>query len=175
MSRADGMPQLRTTKRPQAASPASAAPTRPPYQKYELVVAPSHIDGQGVFAVEPIAAGRKIGEIRGEAISVDEARIRATRSERIMIVELSERKAIDFSRSADPMRYTNHSCAPNARRASAAGAWSSTPWVGRSRRARRSRWTTARRTTRGNSSAGAARRAASAASDIGQSVHGFAD
>ena len=81
MSRADGMPQLRTTKRPQAASPASAAPTRPPYQKYELVVAPSQIDGQGVFAAEPIAAGRKIGEIRGEAISVDEARIRATRSE----------------------------------------------------------------------------------------------
>ena len=34
---------------------------------------------------------------------------------RIMIVELSARKAIDFSRSADPMRYTNHSCQPNAR------------------------------------------------------------
>ena len=32
-----------------------------------------------------------------------------------MIVELSERKAIDFSKSADPMRYTNHSCQPNAR------------------------------------------------------------
>ena len=57
----------------------------------------------------------KIGEIRGESISVAEARIRATRSERIMIVELSSRKAIDFSRSTDPMRYTNHSCRPNAR------------------------------------------------------------
>jgi uncharacterized protein len=41
--------------------------------------------------------------------------MRATRSERIMIVELSARKAIDFSMSADPMRYTNHSCQPNAR------------------------------------------------------------
>jgi SET domain-containing protein len=38
-----------------------------------------------------------------------------TRSERIMIVEVSSRKAIDFSRSADPMRFTNHSCQPNAR------------------------------------------------------------
>lgn len=90
-------------------------PPRPAYQKYALRVAPSRIDGLGVFAAEPIAAARKIGEIRGEAISVDEARIRATRSERIMIVELSPRRAIDFSKSSDPMRYTNHSCRPNAR------------------------------------------------------------
>ena len=88
---------------------------RPAYQKYAVTVAPSAIDGQGAFAAEAVPARRKIGEIRGESISVAEARIRATRSERIMIVELSSRKAIDFSRSADPMRYTNHSCQPNAR------------------------------------------------------------
>jgi SET domain-containing protein len=89
--------------------------SRPAYQKYAVDVRSSPIDGQGAFAAEPIAARRKIGEIRGESISVAQARIRATRSERIMIVELSPKKAIDFSRSADPMRYTNHSCAPNAR------------------------------------------------------------
>lgn len=88
---------------------------RPAYQKYAVRVAPSPIDGQGAFAEEAVPRGRKIGEIRGEGITVDEARIRATRSERIMIVELSERAAIDFSRSGDPMRYTNHSCRPNAR------------------------------------------------------------
>jgi len=88
---------------------------RPAYQKYELAVRPSLIDGLGVFAAQAIAPMRKIGEIRGESISVDDARIRATRSERIMIVELSPRRAIDFSKSADPMRYTNHSCRPNAR------------------------------------------------------------
>jgi SET domain-containing protein len=102
----------------QAAPPAAAAPTapdRPAYQKYAVDVATSRIDGQGAFAAEPVPARRKIGEIRGQSISVDEARIRATRSERIMIVELSAKKAIDFSRSSDPMRYTNHSCAPNAR------------------------------------------------------------
>jgi SET domain-containing protein len=32
-----------------------------------------------------------------------------------MIVEVSTRRAIDASRSSDPMRFTNHSCAPNAR------------------------------------------------------------
>jgi SET domain-containing protein len=88
---------------------------RPAYQKYAVEVRPSVIDGQGAFAAEPVPGRRKIGEIRGESISVDDARIRATRHERIMIVELSARRAIDFSRSADPMRYTNHSCSPNAR------------------------------------------------------------
>ncbi len=92
-----------------------AAAPRPAYQKFAVEARPSAIDGLGVFALEAVPARLKIGEIRGESISVDEARARATRSERIMIVELSERRAIDFSRSADPMRYTNHSCQPNAR------------------------------------------------------------
>lgn len=93
----------------------TAAPARPAYQKFEVLTQPSAIDGTGVFAAEPIPARRKIGEIRGESISVEDARIRATRHERIMIVEVSMRRAIDFSKSSDPMRYTNHSCAPNAR------------------------------------------------------------
>ena len=88
---------------------------RPAYQKFAVSVAASHIDGQGAFAAEPIPPRLKIGEIRGESITVAEARIRATRTVRIMIVEVSPRKAIDFSRSSDPMRYTNHSCRPNAR------------------------------------------------------------
>jgi SET domain-containing protein len=89
--------------------------TRPAYQKYAVEVRASAIDGLGAFAAEPVPAQRKIGEIRGESLSVEDARIRATRHERIMIVELSPRRAIDFSKSADPMRYTNHSCSPNAR------------------------------------------------------------
>ena len=96
---------------------AVAAPpvVRPPYQKFAVDVAPSRIDGHGVYAAEPITRRLKIGEIRGESISVAEARIRATRVERIMIVELSAKKAIDFSKSTDPMRFTNHSCQANAR------------------------------------------------------------
>ncbi len=95
--------------------PGAPSVDRRPYQKYDVQVRPSPIDGHGVFAAEPVPAMTKIGEIRGEAISVEEARIRATRHERIMIVELSRRRAIDFSRSTDPMRYTNHSCRPNSR------------------------------------------------------------
>ena len=94
---------------------ATPLPTRPAYQKFEVQARPSAIDGMGAFAQEPIPARLKIGEIRGESISISDARIRATRHERIMIVEVSTKRAIDFSKSSDPMRYTNHSCAPNAR------------------------------------------------------------
>lgn len=83
-------------------------------QKFALRVGPSAIDGQGVFAVEAIPARRKIGEIRGEAISVGEARRRLRGQARIMVVEVSAARAIDASRSTDPLRYTNHSCRPNA-------------------------------------------------------------
>ncbi len=116
------MPRLATAKprpAPGSASPdASASPFadgRPAYQKFAVEVHASPIDGQGVFASEPIAPRLKIGEIRGESISVAEARIRATRHERIMIVELSAKRALDFTKSTDPMRYTNHCCSPNAR------------------------------------------------------------
>ena len=77
-------------------------------------MAASRIDGQGAFAAEAVPARRKIGEIRGEPISVREARRRAKGALRIMIVELSDKRAIDASRSVDPLRFTNHSCQPNA-------------------------------------------------------------
>lgn len=83
-------------------------------QKYAVDVKPSRIDGQGAYAAEPVPARRKIGEIRGESISVREGRRRARGRERIMIVEVSETRAIDATHSADPLRFTNHSCAPNA-------------------------------------------------------------
>jgi SET domain-containing protein len=88
---------------------------RPPYQKYAVRVARSAIDGFGVFCDEPVPPHRKIGEIRGESITVAEARRRAEGQQRIMIVEVSTRRAIDASKSTDPMRFTNHSCQPNAR------------------------------------------------------------
>jgi SET domain-containing protein len=78
-------------------------------QKFAVDVKPSRIDGQGAFAAEPIPARRKIGEIRGESVSVREGRRRAKGVERIMMIEVSERRAIDASNSTDPLRFTNHS------------------------------------------------------------------
>lgn len=99
---------------PPAAAPGRARGVPADPQKFAVQVRPSPIDGQGAFAAEPIPARRKIGEIRGESISVREARRRARTLARIMIVEVSERRAVDASGSTDPLRFTNHSCAPNA-------------------------------------------------------------
>ena len=82
--------------------------------KFALDVGPSAIDGHGVFAGEPIPARRKIGEIRGEALTVKEARRRVKSQLRIMMVEVSARTAIDASGSTHALRFTNHSCLPNA-------------------------------------------------------------
>jgi SET domain-containing protein len=106
------MPALNQLTATQRAS--AVAQPRPGPQKYAVDVRLSRIDGQGAFAAEPIPARRKIGEIRGEAISVREARRRAKGVARIMIVELSDKRAIDASQSTDPLRFTNHSCQPNA-------------------------------------------------------------
>ncbi len=94
---------------------------RPAYQKFDVIVRKSDIDGHGVFAAEMIPPRLKIGEIRGEAISCAEGRRRAASLQRIMIVEVSSRTAIDASKSTDPMRFTNHSCQANARLAIVAG------------------------------------------------------
>ena len=109
------MPQLRTVAPVTAAAATPRAKgQRGDPQKFAVDVRPSRIDGQGAFAAEPIPARRKIGEIRGEAVSVREARRRAKGVARIMIVELSDKRAIDASNSTDPLRFTNHSCRPNA-------------------------------------------------------------
>ena len=92
--------------------PPAPAPARPRPPLLEVRVSP--IDGQGAFATEPIAARLKIGELRGEPISVAEARQRARGLQRIMLVELSDKRAIDASAGDSPLRFVNHSCAPNA-------------------------------------------------------------
>ncbi len=109
------MPQLRpVTPPPAEPAPLRVKGQRSDPQKFAVDVRSSRIDGQGAFAAEAIPARRKIGEIRGEAVSVREARRRAKGVARIMIVELSDTRAIDASHSTDPLRFTNHSCQPNA-------------------------------------------------------------
>ena len=113
------MPRLVEIPQPPAAPAGPATPTRAkgqvlPAERFALRVGVSRIDGLGVFAAEAIPQPRKIGELRGEAISVREARRRAKGRERIHIVEVSETRAVDATASNDALRNTNHSCSPNA-------------------------------------------------------------
>lgn len=81
---------------------------------YKFKIKRSRIHGKGLFALSPIPARRKIGELGGEVIKQAEARRRARRSSSIKIVELGDGTAIDASRNGNHFGYVNHSCTPNA-------------------------------------------------------------
>lgn len=99
--------------------PVQEAGQRPPAdpQKYPVKVGPSAIDGLGAFAEQAIPAKAKIGEIRGEFVSMTDARARAKAAERstgrIFMIAISDKRAVDATQSTDPLRHANHSCAPN--------------------------------------------------------------
>lgn len=115
MPKLSSLPELPALPEGAVAALTEASPSGPgSAEKFLVSVGPSAIDGLGVFAAEPIPARRKIGEMRGEVISVREARRRIKGRARIHVVEVSERSAIDATASDGPLRYINHSCAPNA-------------------------------------------------------------
>lgn len=114
------MPTLRPLVRPAPSSadePVAPAQGVANPQKYPVFVGPSAIDGQGAFAEQAIPAKAKIGEIRGEFVAMADARARAKAAERssgrIFMIAVSDKRAVDATHSTDPLRYANHSCAPN--------------------------------------------------------------
>jgi SET domain-containing protein len=80
---------------------------------YSFQVKRSRIQGRGLFALTALPARRKIGELGGERISLNEARRRARNTDCIAIVEFSDGTALDASRNGGNFRYVNHSCDPN--------------------------------------------------------------
>jgi uncharacterized protein len=80
---------------------------------FSFEVRRSQIQGRGLFALTPVPARRKLGELGGQRITVREARRRARRSARIAIVEFDDGTALDASCGGTEFRYINHSCAPN--------------------------------------------------------------
>ena len=114
------MPTLRALPANAAKSPSEARPRKGQAanpQKFAVEVKPSRIDGQGAFALTAIPARRKIGEIRGEPVSTAEAHQRAKAAERasgrIFMIALTHARSVDATLSTDPLRFTNHACAPN--------------------------------------------------------------
>ena len=73
----------------------------------------SKIDGKGAFALHKIPAGKKIGNLGGEIISLREARKRAKQTKRVAMVEFGDGRALDASVNPNALRYVNHSCSPN--------------------------------------------------------------
>ena len=78
-----------------------------------LISGKSRIQGTGLFTDSPIRARTKVGDYTGQRISIREARRRAKRQRRIVIIELDDKCAIDGAVRGGPLRFVNHSCDPN--------------------------------------------------------------
>jgi uncharacterized protein len=108
-------PDLQPEPHPTAPSRARGQPANP--QKHPVRVGPSGIEGQGAFAMGPIPARAKIGEIRGEfvdnATAFARARQAQAQSGHVFMVAISGKRSIDATQSTDPLRFANHHCEPN--------------------------------------------------------------
>lgn len=76
-----------------------------------ITVAPSAIDGLGLYAQQPIAAGEVVIRWRGEIVPVSELE-RLKKRPRYDCATLTESTVLVF-RSDDPVIRGNHSCDPN--------------------------------------------------------------
>ena len=74
----------------------------------------SSVHGKGLFALQPIAAGERLIEYKGEVTSWRRAAARQ-RSEagHTFVFGLSDGRVIDGSRGGNSARFLNHACAPN--------------------------------------------------------------
>jgi uncharacterized protein len=82
-----------------------------------LEVRPSGIQGLGVFAGQPIAAGTRIIEYTGEVISDAEGDARyddeSMARHHTFLMALDDGRCIDAAVGGNDARFINHSCEPN--------------------------------------------------------------
>ncbi|WP_091784161.1 SET domain-containing protein [Paraburkholderia steynii] len=78
----------------------------------QSVVSPVH--GKGLFALQPVEAGERLIEYKGEVTSWRRAAARQ-RSEagHTFVFGLSDGRVIDGSRGGNSPRFLNHACEPN--------------------------------------------------------------
>jgi uncharacterized protein len=80
---------------------------------FPLRIKASKIEGKGAFATTFIPKRKKLGELDGEVIGLRKARQLAKTLQRIAIVELDERRALNATFTEGTLKYINHSCRPN--------------------------------------------------------------
>ena len=107
----------RMKKTPQAArQDARTAPAQPASGR-RIQVRKSGVHGKGVFALQPIAAGERIIEYKGEVITWPEALRRHPHDPKdpnhTFYFHVDEKHVIDAKVGGNAARWINHACAPN--------------------------------------------------------------
>lgn len=87
-------------------------PHRVPTDRYPFAIRKSEIHGVGVFTLADLPARRKVGELTGPLLPLREARRMVRDREKIYMVEVDDRWALDCS-AGSALGHINHSCAPN--------------------------------------------------------------
>jgi SET domain-containing protein len=106
--------QASTKKSPASARPSNGIPQiNPRYACFKLKLARSSIHRWGVYAGEPIPAGRKVIEYTGERISRRETKRRSEVSKFTYLFTLDPYWTIDGAAGGSGAEYVNHSCEPN--------------------------------------------------------------
>ncbi len=83
---------------------------------FPIEVKQSKVAGKGAFALKPIPAKKKLGNMAGEIISYREAqrRVKQQNGAALLMVEFDQEPiALDASKNRNALSYINHSCNPN--------------------------------------------------------------
>ncbi|HQV06055.1 MAG: SET domain-containing protein [Chitinophagaceae bacterium] len=80
---------------------------------YPVTIAKSNIAGKGAYALRNIPRRKKIGDLGGTIISMQEAQKLIRRKKIINLVELDDDKALNAAENPNDLRFINHSCNPN--------------------------------------------------------------
>lgn len=83
-----------------------------PTDRYPFAIMKSAIHGVGVHTLADLPARKKIGELTGPLLPLRVARKLVRDQERIFMVEIDDRWALDCS-GGSALGHVNHSCAPN--------------------------------------------------------------
>jgi uncharacterized protein len=74
----------------------------------------SSVHGKGLFALQPVAAGERLIEYKGEVTSWRRAAARQrSQAGHTFVFGLSDGRVIDDSRGGNSARFLNHACTPN--------------------------------------------------------------
>lgn len=103
----------RATMRKKMRSSSPPPSSKSPFFTGPFFIGPSPVHGTGCFANRDFTKGERIGEYTGRRISEAEADSQYAHAAKTYLFLLEDGTVIDATNDKNPLKYINHSCAPN--------------------------------------------------------------